>query len=124
MTNNFIQKGDIVDYKNGGESAINYGDIVVGTDKIFIAAENIAIGATGGVHAEGVFELTTSDTSAITFGEKMYYDATNDGVTADATVTTGTGNDAVTTNNIFVGYAVNDVASSASGTKKVLVKLA
>lgn len=108
---NYIQKGDIVDYKNSGASTIAYGDVIVGEDRVFVAAEEIAVGATGGVHAEGVFEFTTSDETAIAYGQKMYYDATNEVATATST------------NNVAIGYAVQAIGAS-SGDKNVLVKLA
>lgn len=108
---NYIQKGDIVDYKNSGASTIAYGDVIVGEDRVFVAAEEIAVGATGGVHAEGVFEFVTSDTTAIAYGQKMYYDATNEVATATST------------NNVAIGYAVQAIGSS-TGSKNVLIKLA
>ena len=108
---NYIQKGDIVDYTNSGASTIAYGDIVVGKDRVFVAAEEIAVGATGGVHAEGVFEFTTSDATAIEYGQKLYFDA------ADKVAT------ATSTSNVAIGYAVQAIAAS-EGSKKVLVKLA
>lgn len=117
----FVQNGERVNYKNSGDSAIDYNAIVAGEDRIFVAAEKIEAGATGAVYAEGVFEFTTADTDAIAFGQKMYYNAT-DGITAAATKTTGSGNDAVTTNNAFAGYAVQAIAA-ASGTKSILIKL-
>lgn len=106
----FIQKGDIVDYTNSGEAAIEYGQLIVGKDKVFVAAEEIAPGATGGVHAEGVFEFETSDETAIEYGQKMYFDKTNKNATATST------------DGIAIGYAVQDITAS-TGSKKVLIKL-
>lgn len=108
---NYIQKGDIVDYTNNGSAVIAYGDVIVGEDRVFVAAEEIAVGATGGVHAEGVFEFKTSDETAIAYGQKLYFDATNKVATATST------------NNVAIGYAVQAIAASA-GSKNVLVKLA
>lgn len=108
---NYIQKGDIVDYTNNGSAVIAYGDVIVGEDRVFVAAEEIAVGATGGVHAEGVFEFTTSDATAIVYGQKLYFDATNKVATATST------------NNVAIGYAVQAIAAS-TGNKNVLVKLA
>ena len=107
----YIQKGDIVDYTNNGATAIVYGDVVVGKDRVFVAAEEIAVGATGGVYSGGVFEFTTSDATAIEYGQKLYFDA------ADKVVT------ATSTSNVAIGYAVQAIAAS-EGSKKVLVKLA
>ena len=108
---NYIQKGDIVDYTNNGSAVIAYGDVIVGEDRVFVAAEEIAVGATGGVHAEGVFEFKTSDETAIAYGQKLYFDATNKVATATST------------NNVAIGYAVQAIAAS-TGSKNVLVKLA
>ena len=108
---NYIQKGDIVDYTNSGASTIAYGDVVVGKDRVFVAAEEITVGATGGVHTGGVFEFTTSDTTAIEYGQKLYFNATSK-------VATATSSD-----NVAIGYAVQAIAAS-EGSKKVLVKLA
>lgn len=108
---NYIQKGDIVDYTNNGSAVIAYGDVIVGEDRVFVAAEEIAVGATGGVHAEGVFEFVTSDTTAIAYGQKLYFNATSK-------VATATSSD-----NVAIGYAVQAIAAS-EGSKKVLVKLA
>lgn len=107
----FIQKGDIVDYTNSGDTAIEYGQIVVGKDKVFVAAEQIGSGTTGGVYAEGVFEFKTSDATAIEYGQKMYFNAANKVATTTST------------NNALIGYAVQNIAASA-GDKKILVKLA
>ena len=117
----FVQNGERVDYTNGGSSAIEYNAIVAGADKVFVAAEKIEAGATGAVYAEGVFEFTTADTDAIAFGQKMYYNA-DDGITATASVTEGEEQSAVTTPNIFVGYAVQAIGASA-GKKSILIKL-
>ena len=108
---NYIQKGDIVDYTNSGSAVIAYGDVITGKDWVFVAAEEIAVGATGGVHAEGVFEFNTEDETAIAFGQKMYFAKSDKVATATAT------------DNVPIGYAVQDIAAS-EGSKKVLIKLA
>lgn len=108
---NYIQKGDIVDYTNNSSAVIAYGDVIVGKDKVFVAAEEIAVGATGGVHTGGVFEFNTEDETAIAYGQKLYFNATSK-------VATATSSD-----NVAIGYAVQAIAAS-EGSKKVLVKLA
>lgn len=107
----FIQKGDVVDYTNNTEAVIEYGQVIVGKDKVFIAAEQIGLGATGGVHTEGVFEFNTLDETAIAYGQKMYFDTTNNVATATST------------DNTAIGFAVQDIAA-ATGDKAVLIKLA
>ncbi len=108
----FIQKGDIVDYTNSGEAAIEYGQLIVEKDKVFVAAEEIAPGATGGVHASGVFEMAAETTAAFAFGQKIYYDATNK--VATATAETGT---STKTPNAYIGIAVEAKAESAATAK-------
>ena len=102
----FVQDGVRLDYTNGGNAEIKYMDIVPGTGKIFIAAEDIAVGATGSVYAEGVFELPAK-AEAMTFGQAVYYS------TADGITTTGT-------NNVAAGYVV---AAKAQAATTALVKI-
>ena len=108
----FIQKGDIVDYTNSGEAAIEYGQLIIGKDKIFVAAEEIAPGATGGVHASGVFKMAAETTAAFAFGQKIYYDATSK--VATATAETGS---TTKTPNAYIGIAVEVKAESAAVAK-------
>lgn len=116
----FIQKGDIVDYTNSGEAAIKYGQLIIGKDKIFVAAEEIAPGATGGVHTSGVFEMAAEATAAFAFGQKIYYDATNKVATATAetgsTATAETGS-TTKTPNAYIGIAVEAKVKSAAVAK-------
>ena len=70
----FVQEGKILDYTNAGETAIAYGEVIKGTDCIFIAAETIQPGATGGMRATGVFEFPSVKTAAFTVGQKVYWD--------------------------------------------------
>lgn len=103
----FIQKGNVIDYTNAGSTAITAGSVVVGTSRIFVAVGDIKAGATGVVEAEGVFEFPAAS-AAITFGQAVYWDATNGNITATAT------------NNTPAGVAV---AAKAAGILTVLVKL-
>lgn len=72
----YIQKGEIIDYINNGTSDIGYGDVVPMVSRIGIAAENIPVGATGGVRTEGVYELPTVNDTAFSVGDQLYWDAT------------------------------------------------
>ena len=103
----FVQDGKVLDYTNSGSSAIGYLEIVPGTDKIFVAAEAIAVGATGGLHSEGVFELPAKAADVFTFGQKLYFSAT-DGITSTAT------------SNVPAGFAV---AAKAATVTTVKVKI-
>lgn len=71
----YIQKGEIIDYINGGASDIAYGDVVPMVSRIGIAAENIPVGATGGVRTEGVYELPAVNDTAFNVGDQLYWDS-------------------------------------------------
>ena len=96
----YLQKGERIDYVNSSENTIKYLDVVAGTDKVFIAAEEIAPGATGAVYSEGVFELKAKSGEAFTFGQALYYDSTNKELTSTST------------SNKYFGYAVEAKASA------------
>lgn len=70
----FLQEGKILDYTNTGETAISYGEVIKGTDCIFVAAETIQPGLTGGMRAAGVFEFPSVKAAAFTVGQKVYWD--------------------------------------------------
>lgn len=98
----FVQKGDNIDYTAGADIA--YMDVVALTDRIGVALENIANGATGTVTLTGVFDFpaATGSGKGLTVGEKVYWDSTNSVITPTAT------------DNIFAGYAV--AAKTTAGT--------
>jgi len=103
----FVQDGVRLDYA-AGENAIEYLEIVPGTDKIFVAAEAIAANSVGAVYSEGVFELPANKEQAFTVGQTVYFDVTNKNITSTAA------------SNIVAGYAV--AAKTAAG-ETVLVKI-
>ncbi|MFA7658777.1 MAG: DUF2190 family protein [Candidatus Gastranaerophilaceae bacterium] len=107
--NSFIQEGKSLDYTNSGSTTINYLDIVVETDRIFIANCTIVAGATGSVLTEGVFEFPAVTNAAFTFGQKLYYNATSGVITSMAA------------GNIYVGYAVEAKATETATIKVKLV---
>lgn len=102
----FVQDGARIDY-TASSAAVDYLEIVPGTNKIFVAAEPIAKGSTGAVYAEGVFELPAK-AEAFTFGQTVYFDSTKGEITTTAA------------SNILAGYAV--AAKSESATS-ALVKI-
>lgn len=106
--NSFIQEGETLDYINSGETTISYLDIVEGTDRIFVAACEIAPDNQGSVLTEGVFEFNTVNNQAFTVGQKLFYDTTAKLVTSTAT------------GNIYIGYAI---AAKAQTDTVVNVKL-
>lgn len=107
---NFIQKGDIIDFSNATETDIEYGQVVVLGNHVCIAAEKIAVGETGGLRTNGVFEFIAANTPSIAIGDIVYYDSTNDCVTnAKGTLTT------------VAGVALSAKAATTDGT--VIVKI-
>jgi len=72
--NNYVNKGDVVDYINSG-SALSSGDVVVVGEQIGVCAVDIANGATGSVALSGVFNLPKVDAAVIAQGESVIWDA-------------------------------------------------
>ncbi|MCI1478113.1 MAG: DUF2190 family protein [Clostridium beijerinckii] len=107
---NFIQKGDIIDFPNATDKDIAYGQVVVLGNHVCVAAEDIKIGATGGLRTNGVFEFNAAKAPEIKVGSIVYYDTTNDLVTSDkGTLTT------------IAGFALSSKAANTDGT--VMVKI-
>lgn len=79
----YIQKGDVIDYTNPGPVPILYGSVVNLTNRIGIAGEDIAVGATGSIHVVGVFELPAVNNAAFNVGDQLYWDPVA-GVLTDA----------------------------------------
>ena len=97
----FIQDGRVLDYLNPTTNAIQYLDIIAGTGRLFIAAETIMPQEMGSVFAEGVFELPKAS-EAFTFGQAVYYNATNRNITGTAA------------GNLLAGYATAPVAANVA----------
>ncbi|MFO7153945.1 MAG: DUF2190 family protein [Caldicoprobacter oshimai] len=70
----YIQKGEIIDYVNNGSADIAYGEVVPLVSRIGVAAENIPVGAIGGVRTEGVFELPAVNDTEFNVGDQLYWD--------------------------------------------------
>lgn len=107
MTTQYIQEGKRLDYTNTTNATIKYLDVIVATDRIFIAAEDIPVNATGSVFAEGVFEIPAKKADVLTVGQQVYYTSQ---ITKDAT----TGSDSNITNNVVAGYAVKAKTATES----------
>lgn len=103
----YFQRGEALDYTNAGSAKIEAGDVIVLGTKIGIAGCDIAVGAVGSVHVEGVFRFAKA-TGAVTIGAAVYWDATNENITTTST------------SNILAGYAA---AAAASADTTVLVKI-
>lgn len=97
----YIQKGSTINYTNSGETKITAGTVVSLTNRIGIAAGDIAAGAVGALAVQGVFEAA-KDTSNIALGALLYYDAT-----ANKFTTTSNG-------NIPAGWAAQAAAANAA----------
>lgn len=116
MKATFIQPGNSIEYKNSGSNKIVYGSIVkLGSDRVGIAASDIAAGEVGTLHLCGVFTCPKV-TGAVTIGTKLYYLEASDALTTSASQTVGQD----TVNNNPVGWAV---AAAASGDESATVKL-
>lgn len=87
----FYQDGKTIDYTNGGASAIEYGEIIPLTTRIAVAGENIAVGETGSINVEGVFELPAVNNAAFAVGDALYWDAVAGKLTKTATSNTQAG---------------------------------
>lgn len=72
----YMQKGDVIDYTNAAESAVEYHDVLVIGSLVGVAEEPIPKDSTGSVAIVGVFSLPT-DASDITAGAPVYWDATS-----------------------------------------------
>lgn len=104
---NFVQRGKVLDFVNGTGAAILSGALVIAGALFGIAVTDIAVGETGAVNLEGVYELPKA-AGAITQGAKVYWDAT-----AGNVVTTASG-------NTLIGYAFEAAASGATVVRVLL----
>ena len=77
----FYQEGDQFDYTPG--SAVTAGDVVVVGDASLVAVADIPANRKGALVTEGVFKFPKATTagSAIPFGKRVFWDATNKNVT-------------------------------------------
>jgi predicted RecA/RadA family phage recombinase len=86
-----VQKGEILDYTNPGETTIGYLDIVPFATQIGVALEEIAPGATGSVSMEGVYEASSVNDAAFVAGDLLYWDAAASKLTKTAEANTPAG---------------------------------
>lgn len=96
---NFIQKGDVLEYvvPAGG---VKSGDVVVAGTLVGVAVKDGVQGEVVAVNLTGVFELPKA-TGALTLGQAVYYSAANKNITATAT-------DNVAIGHVFVAAASAD----------------
>jgi predicted RecA/RadA family phage recombinase len=79
----FVQDGCALDYSPG--AAIAAGDVVVQGDLVGVAKRPIAANELGAIEVEGVFDFAKNTGVAYTVGQILYWDDTNNVVTATAT---------------------------------------
>lgn len=77
MAANFISHGSTIEWTNGG-SAVTSGAVVIVGGLVCIAATDIAGGAAGTLHIEGVFEVPCNASDVITQGMALDWDASAD----------------------------------------------
>jgi len=96
-----IQKGEVVDYT--ATAAIANGDVVPLSDRVGVATNDAVIGDVISLELEGVWEIAAATADAVSFGDVLYFDATNRVVTKTSEIDTVTIVAAVDANV----YAVN-----------------
>ena len=65
MMATYVQKGENINYKNGGSEKIAYGDVMVISDRIGVASVDISAGETGVISLEGVYEMPAGDEACL-----------------------------------------------------------
>ena len=102
----FVQKGNVMDYTNGGANPIAYLEVVPLVTRIGVAQEPIVVGATGSVDLAGVYQLAADSTAAFVTGDALYWDDAANKLTKTAT------------NNTPAGFAF--AAKATAGTTAVV----
>ena len=72
--NNLVRDGGSQEWTNGTGSAVSAGGVVNLTDRIGIAAVDIANGATGTVYTKGVYKLLKKAATAFVAGADVDWD--------------------------------------------------
>ena len=103
----YFQRGEALDYTNSGSTTIDANTIVLLGARLGVVGCDIAPGATGSLHVEGVYAIPKAS-GAITAGALVYWDSTNSVVTTTSS------------SNTLCGYAI---AAAASGDATALVKI-
>ena len=90
----YIQEGDIINYTNGGASALNNGDVVATAGASGIVTGNgIAVGATGPLVVHGLFQCPADPSVAWAALDKLYWNFTSNFLTN------------VSSGNTYIGFA-------------------
>lgn len=77
----YIQKGDNIDYVNGGNTVIHAGDVVDLNSRIGIAGTEISPGTKGTVVLTGVWEMEKTAALAIAGGDVVYWSSASGKIT-------------------------------------------
>lgn len=109
MANQYLHKGEIIDYTPSG-AAVVAGQIIKIGDIVAVAPRPIADGVKGSVYIEGVHQLAKTAAQAWTAGAKLYLDE------SEATITT------TSAGNVFCGYAAEDAAADATEGPVILAR--
>ena len=79
----YVQDGKYIDHTPGG--ALASGDVVVQGDLVAVAFRPLAAGEVGALAVDGIFDFNKNTGVAYTVGQILYWDDTNNVVTATAT---------------------------------------
>ena len=79
----FVQDGKYIDHTPFG--ALASGDVVVQGDLVAVTLRPLAAGELGALAVDGIFDLNKNTGVAFTVGQILYWDDTNNVVTATAT---------------------------------------
>jgi predicted RecA/RadA family phage recombinase len=79
----FVQEGAAIDYTPGAD--VTAGDVIVQGDLVGVARFDIKSGVLGALAVTGVFDFAKATNVAYTVGTILYWDDTNNIVTATAT---------------------------------------
>lgn len=82
MTSKFVMSGEVIDYVAGG--AISSGQVLLIVNRVGVALNPIANGATGAVAVKGVFTIAKLSTDVVAQGDLLYWDAGNSRLTTTA----------------------------------------
>jgi predicted RecA/RadA family phage recombinase len=79
----YVHEGELIDYTPG--SAVAAGEVVVQGELVGVVARPLAAGEAGAILVWGVFDFAKNTGVAYTVGTILYWDDTNNVVTATAT---------------------------------------
>lgn len=97
---NFLQKGDILNYKNTSGNTISSGDVIALPHRICIAISDISNGKTGSVQMVGVVSLKKK-AEVMSFGDELHWDTGTKSLTKTPSISTR-----------YAGMAAADAGSS------------